>query len=138
MTTIVTDRNEIIGDRAFSFDVLAQLVRDAGVSAYVEQTGGNCATVFAGTTVTESDGYLRWTCAGGPGRFTWDHPDHHHGYLAEFFIGPDVDDGVAISPGEIGARTLSDLSRLMAAQAAKAYGQTLNAEDIKRLGFVAP
>lgn len=88
----------------FSYDEVCALLTDLGVQAYVEQTGGGCATIYAGPLVPfehsvwragvltdEVSIEQRYKVAAGLGAYGWDKGDSV-GSLAEFFVGPN-DDG---------------------------------------------
>ena len=78
---------------ALDLDAIARRVRDAGYPCVVEQTGGGCATILAGTVDTSSGEYEAPVLA-GPGSFGWGErasvadPD-------EFYVGYDDEDAVA-------------------------------------------
>lgn len=79
---------------ALDLDVIARRVRDAGYPCVVEQTGGGCATILAGTVDTSTGSYEAPVLA-GPGSFGWGErpsvadPD-------EFYVGfGDDEDAVA-------------------------------------------
>jgi len=70
-------------------DILAS---EHSVTAYVEQTGGGCATIYAGEPWDEANWGNRYPAVAGPGWFDgpgWTLP---RGDLHDFYIGPD-DDG---------------------------------------------
>lgn len=73
-----------------NLDLIVALLAEHGVAAYVEQTGGGCATVLAGEV--RSDGHA--VAAAGPGWFEGPGWTHGRADTDEFFIGPD-DDGEA-------------------------------------------
>jgi hypothetical protein len=75
---------------------LAAMIRDRGVSAYVEHTGGGCATILAGDTYTDMRGDVRHAVEAGPGVF----PTHTtaYGTRDDFWIGPDNDGDLAHLP----------------------------------------
>lgn len=76
------------------FDAVRTALHARGIDAYVEQTGGGCATIYAGPTHEEPGWGKRWACLAGPGWFDgpgWTNPK---GDPNDFYIGPD-DDGVA-------------------------------------------
>lgn len=70
-----------------NMDEVVRRLNDAGVDAYVEQTGGGCATIFAGVQSDE-----RWDVCAGPGWFEGPGWTNARGDLGDFAIGPD-DDG---------------------------------------------
>lgn len=69
--------------------------REHHVKAYVEQTGGGCATIYAGPKYTDDSGDGRYAIVAGPG---WFEPTRlgRHGVAAldDFYIGVD-DDGMS-------------------------------------------
>lgn len=61
-----------------------------GVPAYVEQTGGGCATIYAGEQIDRfGDGDLYWQIAMGPGWFEGPAWTNGHAVIGDFYIGPD-------------------------------------------------
>jgi len=83
-------------------DLIVDYVRAAGYVAYVEQTGGGVATIYASRTADERGYPARHPVgpynddvvdvAAGPGWFegpAWTMP---RGDLADFYVGPDGDD----------------------------------------------
>lgn len=58
------------GPRTFSLDTVAALIRDAGFPATVEQTGGGCATLYAGRRGEDENGNESADVIVGPGWFT--------------------------------------------------------------------
>lgn len=74
-------------DGPINMDLIVKFLNRAGVDAYVEQTGGGCATILAGKK--EAD---RWSVAGGPGWFEGPAWTKARASRDEFFVGPD-DDG---------------------------------------------
>lgn len=72
----------------FSMDRVVAILKSKGVdNAYVEMTGGNCATIFAGPTFEEPDYGTRYAAAAGPGTFGWQ--SDSIGHTDEFAIGTD-------------------------------------------------
>lgn len=120
-----------------NLDTIAHLLRtEHGVAnAYVEMTGGGVATIFAGPTREEADYGTRYAAVAGPGTFRYDGPST--GDLIEFAIGADdYGDTDPIDASDVGARTESDVARLIAAQARKADPTTpLSVDDVDALGF---
>lgn len=117
-------------------DTIAHLLRtEHGIdNAHVDMTGGGCATIFAGPTREEADYGTRYAAMAGPGTFRYDGPST--GDLVDFYVGPDDDDGAhAFSPADLGARTESDVARIIAAQARKAALGPLSADEVDALGF---
>jgi len=63
--------NEPVDDaRTFSLDAVADLIRRAGFPATVEQTGGGCATLYAGRRCEDEYGNETADVVVGPGWFT--------------------------------------------------------------------
>lgn len=55
---------------SLNMDTIAQYLRDAGYSnAYVEMTGGGCATIYAGPTFEQPNYGTRYFLVAGPGSF---------------------------------------------------------------------
>ncbi|MEV6967564.1 hypothetical protein AB0M47_20915 [Hamadaea sp. NPDC051192] len=85
-------------------DLMVQLLKDAGIYAYVEHTGGGCATIYIGnqTPDPEYPPSPRYELVAGPGWF--EGPDRRaYASPAEFYIGRD-DDGETPawdSPGNV-------------------------------------
>jgi hypothetical protein len=80
--------------RTIDMHRVCDLLTERGIFAYVEHTGGNVATIFAGEVYEDEDGESRYPAIAGPGRFEgpwWSNP---RGETADFYIGPD-DDGEA-------------------------------------------
>lgn len=77
----------------FSMDEVVKILTAKGVeNAYVEQTGGGCATIFAGPTHDEPDYGKRYAVAAGPGAYgRYDGGEWHDsvGHTDEFCIGAD-------------------------------------------------
>lgn len=74
-------------------DKIVSIVRDDyGIPAYVEQTGGGTATIYAGPTHHEDGWGTRHAAAAGPGWFAGPHWTKGRGIVSDFFVGPD-DDG---------------------------------------------
>jgi hypothetical protein len=75
-------------------DEIVRLVRAEGVEVYVEQTGGGCATIFAGGLVDypvpdSTEHEQRYGCAAGPGWFDGPGWTNARGSLDDFHVGPD-------------------------------------------------
>lgn len=78
-------------DADINMDRIVEGLRQEGVRAYVEQTGGGCATIYIGETIPDSkgagwDGYE--LCA-GPGWFDGPGWTLARGARSDFYIGPD-------------------------------------------------
>lgn len=87
---------DTIGDTTFSMDAVVDALQKGGIPAYVEQTGGGCATIYAGGQHVHEERYPngdvdrwnRWNVAAGPGWF--EGPDWTQGTaaLGEFSVSP--------------------------------------------------
>jgi hypothetical protein len=90
-------------------DVVDEIARIApDVVAYVEQTGGGCATIYAGKRRESATGdadsfsadavlfqhphedFGRWPIMAGPGSFDW-HGRDHTAHVDDFYVGPDTE-----------------------------------------------
>lgn len=73
-----------------NMDRVVELLHGKGVdNAYVEQTGGGCATIFAGPTFEEPDYGTRYAACAGPGRYGWTSDVASMGHTDEFCVGAD-------------------------------------------------
>jgi hypothetical protein len=98
-------------DLLFTFSMQAVVDRVLEIApdvvAYVEQTGGGCATIYAAKRRDDraggsgndqavlyqapgEPGWGRWPVMGGPGSFDW-HGTDHVASLDEFYVGPDTE-----------------------------------------------
>ncbi len=77
-----------------NMDAVVDELGKLGVPAYVEQTGGGCATIYAGklNPWTDHHGDRRYAAAAGPGSFEGPGWSRGRGHADEFVVGPD-DDG---------------------------------------------
>lgn len=101
-------------------DRVAALVREAGLSATVEMTGGNVATLYVGDPVPSwinDEDFERYPAMAGPGTYGWG-AIVSTASIHEFFIGPD-DDGQSspLDAHEVGATTEEQIATLLVAQA---------------------
>lgn len=129
---------------ALDFDEIVRIVRDEyGVEAFVDQTGGGTATIYAGPSRPHEEadgtpataGWLRYAVIAGPGSYGWGQRPST-GDLEEFYVGLDSDDGdLAFEPLQYGARTNGDVARLIVAQATLPIGEVLDQEAMTVLGF---
>jgi len=71
--------------REVDFDKVVELVKAQGVAAYVEQTGGGCATILAGPM--SEDGHA--VAAAGPGYFDGPGWTCGRGDTDDLYVGPD-------------------------------------------------
>jgi len=70
---------------------IAACVRGAGYPCIVEHTGGNTATIYAGTATFDPDEDRdRYQVSAGPGYF--ETPSHALAWVDEFSVGPDSGD----------------------------------------------
>ena len=74
--------------------ITAQIIERTGVTAYVEQTGGGCATIYVGTLADD------WTppFMAGPGWFAGPYWTQARAHIDEFYWGDgegDVAEGAA-------------------------------------------
>jgi hypothetical protein len=86
------------------FDKIVALLKGKGINAYVEQTGGGTATIYAGELKARGKGAAigaekvfdddRWDASAGPGWFAGPGWTRGRGGTEEFYVGPD-DDGEA-------------------------------------------
>lgn len=103
-------------DKILDLDKIARLVCEAEVPAFVDHTGGGCATIFAGMPTDDEYGDPRYPVAVGPGWFEQggfgngcgaiflkadeDPPpisefqafSNARAYAFELYVGPDKDD----------------------------------------------
>lgn len=82
----------ISDEHEFNMDELVRLIEQRGVKAYVEMTGGNCATIYIGDTLPKvecscCDGE-HYALVAGPGNFGWGKRPST-AYWDEFCYGPD-------------------------------------------------
>jgi hypothetical protein len=130
MSTDIQDEQLPEGWDLFSMsDVVDEIERTApDVVAYVEQTGGGCATIFAalrqeGSTDPvlyqhpDEAGFGRYPVLAGPGTFDW-HGRDHEGSLADFYVGPDPD--LTDSAGQEYMATPQDTPATLATQIVEA------------------
>lgn len=106
-------------------DAVVRMVRSADVFAYVEQTGGGTATIYAGFRYTDAAGDERWAACAGPGWFLPD-PDTGHPWafgrarIDDFYVGPD-DEDAAPTPAAVtneAAAAAAIVQQVLAAPAA--------------------
>lgn len=106
--------------REIDMDVVVAHLREMGLAAMVEQTGGGCATIYAGPTRPhpEDPQAPAYAAVAGPGRFGWGQRPSV-GHLDEMYVGPD--DQGETQPVDAGAAGVTDpagLARLIAEQVA--------------------
>lgn len=109
------------GPGELDMDEIVRLICLTGTFAYIEQTGGGMATIYAGETVSDSNGDPRWTACGGPGFFL-PNPDtgavwaYARAVTADFHLGPEDETGHAISAAAIGLTTEAEAAAILVAQ----------------------
>lgn len=80
-------------DPSFSMDAVVTALLRQGIESYVGQTGGGCATIFAGASRFDAEyGGLRYQAIAGPGWFAGPGWTDAQGDTGDFNVGPD-DDG---------------------------------------------
>jgi hypothetical protein len=118
-----------------NLDLVVELVHEVGIWADVEQTGGGCATIYAGARYLDQSGDLRYAAVAGPGTFGWGRVPSTAA-TSEFWISAD-DNGLSrpLDAPELGIRCEHDVAALIVAQARMPLGATLpsgQAEQILR------
>lgn len=91
----VDEDDEPEADATFSLDAVVAALHKKGIPAYVDMTGGGCATIFAGGKHVVLDGTeerIDWDVAAGPG--TYSHVADSTASLEEFSVGPN-DEGAS-------------------------------------------
>ncbi len=76
----------------FSMDAVVSLLRTVGRKAYVQQTGGGCATIYAGEGFLDAASHPRYQILAGPGHYSWNADEDSLAVTEDFYVGPD-DDG---------------------------------------------
>ena len=95
MPTLTDTTTDPDVDSVINMDAIVEALHRMSVPAYVEQTGGGCATIYAGpkgpslVTPGEDD----YPVAAGPGHFEGPGWSNARGYADDFVVGPN-DDGV--------------------------------------------
>lgn len=90
-TGLITGRLAGPAGSRVELDTLAEALRRRGHDTVVESTGGNVATLYAGTRAPEHGTQSRWAAAIGPGWF--DGPAQTPvADLTELYVGPDDED----------------------------------------------
>lgn len=114
-------------------DAVASLVRAQGFSAYVEQTGGGIATLYAGP-LAEDVSAMQHVAAAGPGYFRTGAPLADLGSL---YIGPDGTEEVTdlTEPANVGAFRETQIAALVAAQVRAGSGRGLSSDEVEHLGL---
>ena len=123
----------------FSMNEVTEALHALGHPAYTEQTGGGCATIYAGPRWDEPGWGSRYAAIAGPGWFAnyrWTDP---RGDTDDFYVGAD-DDGVtdATSAKDM---TVAEIVELIVAAIARAaeyapslHGYTEVWQDWQKIG----
>lgn len=110
----------------FSYDELTHLLEEVGIPAYVEQTGGGCATIYAGPLFAyhhtvwragkptdETEIEWRHVVAAGPGNYGWDQGPSI-GNIGEFYVGPnDEGETEGVTTGDLAPTNTRQLAALI-------------------------
>lgn len=91
-------------------DAVVAILNHRGHFAYVEQTGGGCATIYAGPQFHDDEGYKRYAAVAGPGWFNGPGWTLAAADCRDFYIGAD-DDGESpyVSPSSPDITDVADL-----------------------------
>lgn len=73
-------------------DKVCDLLKERNIPAYVEQTGGGCATIYAGEPDRTDPQWPRYKALAGPGWFEGPGWSNGRADTSDFYVGPD-DDG---------------------------------------------
>lgn len=92
VTTSATTRTLEPG--VIDLDAVVEHLHRMGVHAYVEQTGGGTATIYAGARWHEEGWGDRWAAIAGPGWFDGPNWTQGRAHADDFYVGPD-DDGAS-------------------------------------------
>lgn len=92
-------------------DAVVVALRCKGIQAHVEQTGGGCATIFAGPLQIEHD---RYSAVAGPGWFLGPGFSRARAEPGDFYVGPD--DGGETTPLTVTTTDPHVIAGLIAAQ----------------------
>jgi hypothetical protein len=114
-------------------DKVVALLRQDGVDAYVEMTGGGIATIFAGPTrpMPEDPEFREYAACAGPGSYS-----DHSASLYDFVVGVENGEGEGeyVEPLTLGVVDEEGVARLIAAQARNNF-QPLSADQVEELGY---
>lgn len=121
-------------DAQFDLSCVVEIVKAAGVPAYVEHTGGGCYTIYAGATRTDVDGDTRHAAVAGPGVMR---ADVYVGDWCDFYVGPDDDgDEPPFGLADLGVSNLDQIAALIVAQAVLAEpGEPLGFDAVESIGL---
>jgi hypothetical protein len=119
--------------RELNLDTIVELIHRQGIWAYVEQTGGGCATIYAGAQDTNREGDTIYAAIAGPGTCGWGHGPSI-GNTGDFFIGAD-DQGETptIDCAAVGALSEQAVADLIVAQAMLPLGAHLSVGAAERI-----
>jgi hypothetical protein len=104
--------DDVPGD--IDMDAVVAYVEALGHRAFVEQTGGGVATIYAGRRAPDTNGDLRWSAAAGPGWFEGPGFRRPRADTCEFYIGPD-DDGEATPACPARGASAEEIARMIVA-----------------------
>ncbi len=84
---------------SLNFDAIVSYLENAGFLAYVEQTGGGVATIYAASrSLKDANGHDHYGFAAGPGSFAGPGWTNAHGHTDDFYLGAnDTGDSVFVS-----------------------------------------
>lgn len=77
------------GPEYIDMNEVARLVEEMGYPAFVQQTGGGTATIYAGDRIPDPDFDEIYEAAAGPGWFTDATWSQGYGLKTDFYVGPD-------------------------------------------------
>lgn len=100
------------GPETIDMDAIVGLLAAEGIDAYVEQTGGGCATLFAGRLDDDDRDVMHegWAATAGPGYFAGPGWTLGRGVLGDFWIGRNDDgDTQAVAPNSADPRESAEL-----------------------------
>jgi hypothetical protein len=127
------------GVKTIDMDRIVELVVAHGVTAFVDQTGGGTATIYAGLTHADAAGDLRYAACAGPGEYGWG-ARPSTAIVEEFYVGLD-DDGEsdAVDVNDVGAHDEAAIADLIIHQAIRLSDTPvpLSFDEIEQLGFDA-
>jgi hypothetical protein len=116
-----------------NLDTIVELIHRQGIWAYVEQTGGGCAKIYAGAQYTNREKDTIYAAIAGPGTYGWGHGPSIAN-TGEFFIGAD-DQGETptIDCAAVGALSEQAVADLIVAQAMLPVGAHLSVGAAERI-----
>ncbi|WP_405065026.1 hypothetical protein OG558_24020 [Kribbella sp. NBC_01510] len=117
-------------------DDVVDRIDEQGIWAYVGQTGGGCATIFAGAWHSVPDGrYDRtmYSAVAGPGTYGCDE-EPNSGHTDEFFIGADDQgDTAGVTCAILDIQSTRDVADLIIAQTRLPLGTDLTQRQARRI-----